>query len=460
MNVYLGIDVSKGYGDFSLLDQNKKELEKVFQLDDTRLGHDALEALLQKHIEDQHISMVYCAVESTGGFENNWYAALIRMSAAMPVKVARLNPSGVKHNVAAGLNRNVTDALSSRYIAEYLITHSEKVVYQEQSAYYASFRSLHKHIMRLKKQNTQLINGLKTELYSVFPEMTRYCKQGVPDWVLGVLRKYPSASALAKVKEKQLCRIAHVTQEKAQSLIDKAKTSVASRTLISNEFLIKNLAQEVLDKQQLIEKHKNYLVQHCKGEEVTLVDSVPGIAAYSAAAIMIEIEDVKRFVSPKMLACYFGLHPELKQSGDKLAFRMSKKGRSSMRATLYMCAQTAVLHDAHLKAIYHRHRSKGKNHKQANGVIMHKLLRIIWGVLTSKQPYKATVDQQNQNKKPVNSKTDGKNEEIDAKRRYQPLEMEAPISNKQSKKRKAHLESQVELVEQVRDHQYAPAVNI
>ncbi len=30
MNAYLGIDVSKGYGDFTLLDQNKKELEKSF----------------------------------------------------------------------------------------------------------------------------------------------------------------------------------------------------------------------------------------------------------------------------------------------------------------------------------------------------------------------------------------------------------------------------------------------
>src|SRR5260221_7475402 len=225
MNVYLGIDVSKGYGDFTLLDQNKKELEKVFQLDDTRPGHDALKALLEKHIKEGNISMVYCAVESTGGFENNWYSSLISMSATMPVKVARLNPSGVRNNAAAGLNRNITDALSSRYIAEYMMVHAEKVVYEEQSTYYASFRSLHKHIMRLKKQNTQLINGLKTELYSAFPEMMRYCKQGVPDWVLGVLRKYPSASAVARLKVEQLIRIPHVTPEKAQSLIEKAKAS-------------------------------------------------------------------------------------------------------------------------------------------------------------------------------------------------------------------------------------------
>ena len=130
-----------------------------------------------------------------------------------------------------------------------------------------------------------------------------------------------------------------------------------------------------------------------------------------------------------------------------------------MRATLYMCAQTAVLHDAHLKAIYHRHRSKGKKHKQAIGVIMHKLLRIIWGILNSEKSYESKVDKDNQDKKPM-KQSDNKTEEINSKRRYQPLDMEAPVSNKQIRKRKAHVKSQVEQVEQVRDQQHAPVVNI
>lgn len=48
-----------------------------------------------------------------------------------------------------------------------------------------------------------------------------------------------------------------------------------------------------------------------------MLQSIIGIGAYSAAAIMIQIEDVKRFASPKELASYFGLHPILKISGDK-----------------------------------------------------------------------------------------------------------------------------------------------
>jgi len=91
----------------------------------------------------------------------------------------------------------MTDALSARYIAEYPICHPTKIDYTEQNGYYASFRSLHKHILMLKKQNNQLVNELKMVLYSAFPEMMRYCKSGVPKWTLELLTRYPTAAKLA-----------------------------------------------------------------------------------------------------------------------------------------------------------------------------------------------------------------------------------------------------------------------
>ena len=36
---YLGIDVSKGYADFMILDRTKQPVEDSFQLDDTFSGH-------------------------------------------------------------------------------------------------------------------------------------------------------------------------------------------------------------------------------------------------------------------------------------------------------------------------------------------------------------------------------------------------------------------------------------
>ena len=134
---YLGIDVSKGYADFTLLDEEKNPLEKVFQLDDNRKGHDALKKIIQDKIKEHQMDCLYCGLESTGGFENNWFNSLSGWSKTLAVKVARLNPSGVKNNIAAGLNRNVTDSLSSHYIAEYLIDHESKVSYDVEDNEYS-----------------------------------------------------------------------------------------------------------------------------------------------------------------------------------------------------------------------------------------------------------------------------------------------------------------------------------
>ncbi len=435
------MDVSKGYADFMLLDPKKSKLEDVFQLDDNRIGHDSLKKLLEEFIIKYKFDMLYCAVESTGGFENNWYSFLISLSKSMPLKVARLNPSGIKKNADAGLKRNVTDALSAFYIAEYLISHPEKVAYSEQSNYHASFRNINKHIKLQLKQQTQLINGLRQVLYSSFPEMGCYCRSSIPNWVLSVLVKYPTAAALKTATVAKLCKIDHVTEERAASLITKAKASVSSRTGNADNFLISSLAKQLLEKQQLIKEHKLYLEQDCKSPEVTLVQSIPGIGAYSAAAIMVEIEDIRRFSSPKKLAAYFGVHPELKESGDKKAEgKMSKKGRAAMRGILYMCAQAAVIHDSHFKSIYHRQREKAMSHKQAIGVVMHKMLRIIWGVLTHGKGYNSGTDKKNQERK-VSAPASNEKEELKTKRRYSALAADAPVSKRQSKKRKVYLES-------------------
>jgi hypothetical protein len=375
--------------------------------------------------------------------------------------VARLNPNGVRKNSEAGLDRNVTDALSSRYVGEYLMDHPDKVDYREQDSNYSSFRSLTRCISLQNKQKTQLINQLKMLLYSTFPELVRFCKHSTPNWVLEVLKKYPTAAQVATATVAKLTKLNQVTTERAESLIRKASSSVASRTSKTQGFLIQELATEILHRQGLVEDFKDHLSEECTGPEVDLIDSLPGFAAYSAAATMVEIEGIGRFDSPKKLVSYFGLHPELKDSGDKTGtHHMSKKGRSSMRGILYMCAQTAVRCDEHLKKIYHNHRSKGMGHKQAIGVIMQKLLRIVWGVLTHKKPYEASVDKANQEKKVTATKHDSKKQETKSKRRYQDVGIEAPISNRQSKIRKVHLESQSEQVGNVRDHLHAPSVNI
>jgi transposase len=131
---YLGIDVSKGYADFIILNSQKKVVvsqKKVvvenFQLDDTFDGHCLLYELLSHFFRDHPESMVSAAVESTGGYENNWYNALLAFQGSLNLQTARLNPLGVYHDSKAEMKRNVTDKISAKSVAEYMIGHPEKV---------------------------------------------------------------------------------------------------------------------------------------------------------------------------------------------------------------------------------------------------------------------------------------------------------------------------------------------
>ena len=72
---------------------------------------------------------------------------------------------------------------------------------------------------------------------------------------------------------------------------------------------------------------------------------------------------------------------------------------------------------------------------------MHKLLRIVWGVLNSAMPYDPQIDKENKRKKekPIQ---ETQHQQLERKRRLQTFDQEAPISRMAHKKRKAHATSQ------------------
>ena len=278
---YLGVDVSKGYADFILLNQKKEIIEKGFQLDDNYKGHSKIKELLKTFCTNHRLEEIQCAVESTGGYENNWYNFLKGLNDELPVKVARLNPKGVKSNREATLSRNVTDELSSKYIAEYMISHPEKVSFNQESINnFDSLRRQYKYIKLLLKQSTQLSNQLEKLLYSAFPEILYYSKNGLPVWAMQLLTKYPTAEKLSRATVKGISKIKNITSQKAQKLIEKAKNSVGKVSDPYMVSLISSQANELIHKKQIIETQKKLFKNNAKGESIELLESITGFGTY------------------------------------------------------------------------------------------------------------------------------------------------------------------------------------
>ena len=435
---YLGGDVSKGYSDFVILDNQKRRVKQNFQLDDTIAGHSLLHDRLLNFFEEHPDAELCAALESTGGYENNWYRTLSKFQGSLNVKTARLNPAGVCKNNEAGLKRIITDKISAQSVAEYLIVHPEKVIYQQQD-YWASLRKQWSFIKMLTKQRTQLFNQLESLLYSANPEILKYCQDGVPGWVMMLLKKYPTAAKLGKARTTSMARVPYVSTNRAREMVAGAKTSIASATdAISGQLICATVGQ-IQHLQKTIKAQTKILAEDCNFPEVELLKTFTGIGDYSAIGLMLEIQAVERFSTAKKLASFFGIHPVYKISGDGIgAVRMSKKGRKEPRAILFMVTMSAISSNSLIRDLYQQHVAKGMEKMVAIGLCMHKILRITYGMLKSNTPFNPEIDLENRAKASAQPPKESK----DKSRRYQDFDAHAPISRRQRKKREERKLSQ------------------
>lgn len=453
-SMFVGLDCSKGYADILALQPDKQIAEPAFRLYDAAEGYEQLQSLITSWLSKGY-NHICCGVESTGGYENNWVNLLQAIGKKQPVHIARLNPRGVKSLSEARLTRTITDSVSAENIALYLVDHPAKVHYLNPSQSAKAYSEGRKHnsfIRMLKKQRNQLGNQLEKLIYEQLGPLMCYCRHGQPMWLLLMLQKYSSAAAVQKAGMAKLSKIKGISPARAKSIITKLTgCRVDGSEHIAS--IIKSTTAQLLHLEHCIKNEKTNLYSRFnQTEEAIILTSVTGIGEQSAVEISVEIEDINRFETAKKLAAYFGTHPQYKQSGDgKWGNHMSKKGRSEIRGVLYMCGMSAVRHDEMFKSIYARARAKGKNHFSAMGVIMNKMLRIVFGVLKNKEVYNRETDYKNQeNARSKEQQKEEKQQELKAEKqtkleRYNMGEIgEMPISKRYAKKKRQSPKLQTE----------------
>lgn len=169
---FLGIDVSKGYADFILLNDHLEQIEPCVQLDDTARGYIALEDFLDKYYKLLPGLTIYAGFESTGGYERNWHRFLLSLTPKYDLKVARVNPVAIKGISKASLDRSITDETSAINIATYMASYKSKLDFNsgEPEESFQDSRSVYTYYKMLVKQETQLNNQLEKLLYQAVSE--------------------------------------------------------------------------------------------------------------------------------------------------------------------------------------------------------------------------------------------------------------------------------------------------
>lgn len=437
---YLGIDASKGYSDFVIIDNRKDIIEDNFILDDTLKGHQKLHQILKLFFAKHPKATLYAAIESTGGYENNWYQRLRSIGSELPVKTARINSRGVQHSAKAALKRTGTDKISALTIAEYQVNYSQVIRYDE-SDDYKSMKRLYTVFRMFIKIQSQLLNELETLLYSGNPELVKYRKSKTPLWLLRLLGEYPVATDLALATVEELVRIPFISSARAEQLIESAQKSVASSTDAPTQAMIRMVVNQIIYIKNSIKELTKEAKKYISVPEIKLIRSVGLFSSISAIGLYIELGgSILNFKSAKHLASFWGLHPRIKDSGDgTLVSKMSKQGRKLPRTILFMSVLNGIQCNSLVLEIYKRELKKGKCKMSAIGVCMHKLARIIYGILKNNKPFDPAINKYHQNR----SIASGKSLALKSQdRRYHEEDLDAPISRRQHKKRKERKQSQ------------------
>lgn len=117
-----------------------------------------------------------------------------------------------------------------------------------------------------------------------------------------------------------------------------------------------------------------------------------GAGALAALLMSVEIADISRLGSPKKLVSLAGLCPAITQSGSRTYMTRIKKTGTSRMINWAMCeaANIAVQHDPGMAAVYEaaRRRHAG-SHSRAIIVVAHKMITIMWHILTTQTPYES-----------------------------------------------------------------------
>lgn len=127
--------------------------------------------------------------------------------------------------------------------------------------------------------------------------------------------------------------------------------------------------------------------------EVTRLETIPGIGTLTAMSLHVEIHDITRFPNAEAVVSYFGLDPEIEQSGNerKHLHQISKNGRPYIRGLLVQAAWSHVnfAHDSTLTAKYHE-LAERKGKQVAIVATARRLLKVAYHVLNDDRDFETT----------------------------------------------------------------------
>ncbi|MCL2221648.1 MAG: IS110 family transposase [Oscillospiraceae bacterium] len=386
--VYVGIDIAKDKHDCFIMGEGGEVLHDVFQISNNIDGFDNLFSKIQA--ASQSLDNVKVGLEATGHYGYNLLGFLVNKG--LPTFV--INPLHTNlFRKSLSLRKTKTDKVDARTIAAMLASDVNLKSYSDTSYHNEELKSLVRYRFDKVRERAKLKQSISRLVNILFPELEKLVPTLHMVSIYALLQEFPGAHQIAEAHFTRLKNLlsstskGHYGDDTAMRFRDEARCSIGSfmpAKSLELRHTLKLIAQLdlIIDE---IESRIKAIMDDMKSPIVT----IPGISFRMGAMILAEIGDISRFDSSDKILAYAGLSPSTYQSGQLTSSysHMEKRGSRYLRYAIFNATKFVCQWEPSFATYLAKKRAEGKHYNVAISHAAKKLVRLIFALERSRQPF-------------------------------------------------------------------------
>ena len=388
----VGIDVAKDKHDCFIQSSEGEVLADVFTISNNMDGFNILLEKIRTCTSPQ--DKIKVGLEATGHYSYNLLGFLLDNGLATYV----LNPLRTNlYRKSLSLRKTKTDRVDARTIAAMLLSDAGLKPYTDTAYHNEELKSLTRYRFDKVKERAKLKSSVSRLVCILFPELEKLVPMLHMVSVYALLEEFPGAKQIAGAHLTRLKSLlanaskGRYKRDMAVSIRDAARNSIGSKMpaksleLQHTIRLIRELDAEIDE----IEAEIEAMMEQIHSP----ITTIPGIGCRMGAMILAEAGDLSRFDSPDKLLAYAGMSPSTYQSGQlKNCYpHMEKRGSRYLRYALFNATKYVCLWDPTFSTYLAKKRAEGKHYNVAISHAAKKLVRLIFAMEKSRQPYRSVT---------------------------------------------------------------------
>lgn len=295
-----------------------------------------------------------------------------------------------------------TDSYDAECVARVLINRFDSLPNAAYQDIYWTLRMLVSRWDAIVKASTALKNQIHAYIMHHYPSYKKFfavfdCQTALEFW-----NRFPSPSKLQGITVAELADFLRVPSrnffsvQKAREILDLVASDGDTATELqdSRDFMVSLCISELKHNHSEMEKIEAE-IKNIMAMTGYKLETMIGLDLVSAAAIVAEIGDIRRFDSTDKLSKYAGISPVTYSSGDKARTFKNRYGNRNLYQLIHQLAARQINRgrkgDKPVNAIFYEYHQKkiaqGKTKHQATVCIMRRLIAIIYGVMKSGKEY-------------------------------------------------------------------------